>query len=157
MHVHKAYGDRGAIAPLIYMKNSQICEKRLFATSYLSICMEQLCLHWIDFHENRYLNFFFFWNYDEKIPSNFKIRHEWRLLWMMKFLGLRIMVLSLSVLLGQRNIPKKICRENQNTHFVFKNTFFLKSFHLWDNVEKFCRVRQITDNNMAHAHCMLHT
>jgi len=26
-----------------------------------------------------------------------------------------------------------------------------------DNVEKYCRARQATDDNMAHAHCMLTT
>jgi hypothetical protein len=28
------------------------------------------------------------------------------------------------------------CRENQNTHFVFRNYFFRKSWRLWDNVKK---------------------
>ena len=32
----------------------------------------------------------------------------------------------------------------------------LKSCCLWDNVEKYIRVGQATDNNMAHALCMLH-
>jgi len=30
-----------------------------------------------------------------------------------------------------------------------------KSSGLWDNVEKYCRTGQATDDNMAHAHCML--
>jgi len=30
-----------------------------------------------------------------------------------------------------------------------------KSCRLWDNVEKFCSDIQATDDNMAHAHCML--
>ena len=33
--------------------------------------------------------------------------------------------------------------------------FFRKSYHLCDNVEKYCRARQATDNNTAHAHFML--
>jgi hypothetical protein len=33
--------------------------------------------------------------------------------------------------------------------------FFRKSCCLWDNVEKDCGARQATDDNMAHAHCML--
>jgi len=28
---------------------------------------------------------------------------------------------------------------------------------LWRNVEKYCRARQASDDNMAHAHCMLDT
>jgi hypothetical protein len=50
-------------------------------------------------------------------------------------------ITSCSVLLRMRNISEKHCRENQNTHFVFSNCFFifLKSGPLWDNVEKYCR------------------
>ena len=33
------------------------------------------------------------------------------------------------------------------THFVFNN-FFKKSCLLWDNVEKYCRVGQVTDDNI---------
>ena len=36
-------------------------------------------------------------------------------------------------------------------------TDFRKSCRLWDNVEKYGRARQVTDGNMAHAHCMLDT
>jgi len=34
-------------------------------------------------------------------------------------------------------------------------TFFRKSCPLSDNVDKYCRAGQATDENMAHAHCML--
>ena len=34
---------------------------------------------------------------------------------------------------------------------------FLKSFRLRDNLEKFCTAGQATDDNMAHARCMLGT
>jgi len=37
------------------------------------------------------------------------------------------------------------------------NLFFRKSFRLWDNGEKYCEVGEATDDNMAHAHCMLDT
>jgi hypothetical protein len=43
---------------------------------------------------------------------------------------------------------------NQNTHFNI-SAFFQKSCRLWENVEKYCRSRQATDDNMAHAYCML--
>jgi len=36
------------------------------------------------------------------------------------------------------------------------NNFF-KSCSLWDNVEKYCKAGRATDDNMAHAHCMLDT
>jgi len=55
-----------------------------------------------------------------------------------------------------RNISDKICREYQNTHFMFNNCFW-KLCDLWDNVEKYCRAGKATDYNMEHAHCMLDT
>jgi hypothetical protein len=35
--------------------------------------------------------------------------------------------------------------------------FFRKSYHLWHYIEKYYRVGQATDDNVAHAHCMLYT
>jgi hypothetical protein len=49
----------------------------------------------------------------------------------------------------------KCCCQNQNKHFMF-NVFFRKLCPLWDNVEKYCTAGQVTDDNMAHAHCMLY-
>ena len=63
------------------------------------------------------------------------------------------MTISLWILLRMRNVSNNICRENQNTHFTFRN-FFLKSYNLWDNVEKRGGVREAA-NNTAHALCML--
>jgi hypothetical protein len=46
--------------------------------------------------------------------------------------------------------------EKTKTHFVFSKFFFLqKSCLLCDNVEKYCTPGQITDDNTAHALCML--
>jgi len=60
------------------------------------------------------------------------------------------------LLLRMTNVSDKSCREHQNTHFMLNN-LFQKSCHLRDNGEKVCRTRQATDNNMAHAHCILDT
>jgi len=49
-----------------------------------------------------------------------------------------------------RNISDKSCMENQNTYFKF-NIFFRKSCLLWDNVEIYCRLWQVTYENVAHA------
>jgi len=54
------------------------------------------------------------------------------------------------------NVADKICRENQNTYFMF-NYFFLTTCHLWNNVEKYFAARRTTDDNIVHAHCMLDT
>ena len=47
--------------------------------------------------------------------------------------------------------------EKIETHILCSVTFFRKSWRLWDNVEKCGRAGQVTDDNMAHAHCMLDT
>jgi hypothetical protein len=38
---------------------------------------------------------------------------------------------------------------------MFNNFFFSKMVSMY--VKKYCRTRQATDENMAHAHCMLDT
>ena len=57
-----------------------------------------------------------------------------------------------------KNDSDKICREYQNTHFVFnKHFFFRKSCSLTDNVKKYRTFGQATQDIIAHAHCMLDT
>jgi hypothetical protein len=51
-----------------------------------------------------------------------------------------------------RKLSDKICRENQNTHFIFNN-FFLKLFRLSDNMQKYCGAGQDKDDYGA---CALH-
>jgi len=45
--------------------------------------------------------------------------------------------------------------EDVKTHILCSKAFFRELCRLWDNTEKYCRARQATDYNMAHAHCML--
>jgi hypothetical protein len=47
--------------------------------------------------------------------------------------------------------------EEIKTHILCSVTFVRKSCRLWDNMEKYCKAVQPTDDNMAHAHCMLDT
>jgi len=54
-----------------------------------------------------------------------------------------------------RYFSDRNCRGYQNTHFVFSNFFFRKSCLICNNVAKYCRAGQVTDDNMAHEHCML--
>ena len=62
---------------------------------------------------------------------------------------------SVRIFLRMRNVAGNNFTENQNTHFIFNNIFYRKSFRLWDNVEKYGRAAQATDDSMAHAHCVL--
>jgi hypothetical protein len=63
-------------------------------------------------------------------------------------------IISRSIVLITGNISDKDCRENRNRHFVFESVF-IKSCRLWNDVEKYCRADQATDDNTAHAYCML--
>jgi len=51
------------------------------------------------------------------------------------------------ILLSMRNVTDKSSRQNQNTHFMFKNVFSRKSCRLWDNVEQYGRAVEATDDN----------
>ena len=44
------------------------------------------------------------------------------------------------------------------THILCSITFFFppESCRLWDNVDIYCTAGHATDDNMAHAHCMLY-
>jgi hypothetical protein len=64
-------------------------------------------------------------------------------------------IISRSFLLRMRNVSKRICREDQNTHIVFSSYFSRKSYNLLDNVGKYCRAEQATVDNMAPANCVL--
>jgi len=65
------------------------------------------------------------------------------------------MVICHLVLPRMTNVSDKSSRENQNTHFMVNKFFFLKSCHLWGNVEKYGRARQARDGNMVHVLCSL--
>jgi len=45
--------------------------------------------------------------------------------------------------------------EKFKIYLMLNNSFFFKSCHLWDKVEKYCTVGQATDDNMAHMRWML--
>jgi len=47
--------------------------------------------------------------------------------------------------------------EKIKTRILCSGTCFWNWCRAWDNVEKYCRTRQATDDNMAHGHCTLHT
>jgi len=63
-------------------------------------------------------------------------------------------IISRRILPRTRNVSDKSRRENQNTHFKFSNFFENLSLYKikW---KKYCRAGHITDDNTAHAHCML--
>jgi hypothetical protein len=68
-----------------------------------------------------------------------------------------LLIISRSFILRIKNVSDKCCRESRNTHFLFNN-FFSENRNDYENVEKYCRAGQATDDdNMTHVHCVLDT
>jgi hypothetical protein len=66
----------------------------------------------------------------------------------------RIFLSYLAQFSQNEKLFRQICREK--THILTAILFLSqKSCRLWDNVMKYSRAGQATDDNMAHAHCML--
>ena len=40
---------------------------------------------------------------------------------------------------------------------MFNNFVLLENISVYENLEKYCRAGQVTDDNMEHEHCMLDT
>jgi hypothetical protein len=109
--------------------------------------MVQLCPNWTDFNKIWYLIIFGnCWEYYSflKIREMMATLHEYQY---------TFLIVSLSVLLF---VPGKICRDNQNTHLVFK-FFFRKSYLFLDNAEK--NIVQPVRPQMTNQYgtCTLHT
>jgi len=123
------------------------CEKRLLDSSYLSVRlsvrMKQPVSHWPDFYEIWFLSI-------SRKPSDKYIFHEnfIRITGTLHEDQYSFMTISRSLLLRTINVSDKRCRGGKKTHFMFKN-LFSKIVPLWDNVEKYCRAGQDTDDNMA--------
>jgi hypothetical protein len=120
---------------------------RKATTSFvMSVCpflpMEQLVSHWIEFYEISY--FGIFRKSVEKIQDSLKYdKNNGQFTWRPEYTYDNI---ALSSSYNEKYFWQ-LCRENQNTHFIFK-TFSRKSRRLWDNTEKYYTARQVTDNNI---------
>jgi hypothetical protein len=87
-----------------------------------------------------------------------RIRQEWRVLYMKT--NIHFWSYLTQFFLEWEMFQTKLFWGNQNIRFtrMFSDCFLLrKSCRLWNNVEKCYRSGQVTDDNMAHAHCMLDT
>ena len=59
--------------------------------------------------------------------------------------------ISLSSSWNKKCFRQKLKIKSKHTCYVQQLFFFRKSCSLWDNVEKYYRARQVTDDNIAHA------
>jgi len=101
----------------------KIGEKRLTASSCLSVRMEPLGLHWTNFYKIWYLSIFFRKSV-EKIQVSWKWDKKNRHFIKKKYEDLyTFLIVSRPVLLRMRTVSDKMCGENQNTYFIFNNLF----------------------------------
>ena len=99
-----------------------------------SVRIVQLTSHWKDFHVTWYLSILrkSVGNIQASLTSDKNNRYcIWRPIY--------IVYLNLSrwILLRMKNVSSRICRWNQNIHFVFSNFLFRKSFRLLANVVEY--------------------
>ena len=98
--------------------------------------MEQLGSHWADFREIWYL--ILFRKFVEKIQVSLRSdKNNGHFTCIFRWIVLRM-----------KNVSGRACRKIK-THILCSTTFFplKKSYRLWGNVEKYCRVGHATDGN----------
>ena len=120
----------------------------------LSAHMEQLGSQWTYFREIWYLGDFFLKSV-KKIQDSLKLdKNKGHFTWRPMY----IFIISRSFL-RMGNVFGQMLYRKIETHILCSVTFFFfpNMCCLWNKVEKYCRVGQATDDNMAHAHCMLGT
>jgi len=64
------------------------------------------------------------------------------------------MITSCLFLLRMKNVSDKPLQKIK-PHLLCSLTYSRKSSGLWDNVEKYSKARQATDDNVTHAFCLL--
>jgi hypothetical protein len=76
-------------------------------------------------HTGRNFTKFYIWLFSENLTRKFKFHENLtRITGTLHEDQYTFLIVSHSVLLRMRNVSDKICRENQNTHFVFNNFLF---------------------------------
>ena len=133
----------GAFEKLWNTTGSFVMSVPLYLFAHPSVRVEQHGSHWTDFHEILYLCIF------ENVQTKFKIHYNAtsiRVLYMKTYVHLwsYLALFFLEWEMFSADFVEKI-----KTHFIFNNGF-RKSRHSWDNVEKYSRTGQATDDKMEH-------
>ena len=118
----------------------------------LSVRMEQLGFYWKNFYEIWYLCVFK--NLFRKLKSYYNVT---KITDNLCYTLRTFRIIHRRILLKIRNVLDKVCRENQNTRFIFSNCF-PKIVPLRDNLEKYGRPRVSTCGNIiwrTHVACWI--
>ena len=144
----------------LFRRVREIAEKRLLALSLLSIFRLSVRPHGTTHSAptGRIFMKFGIWVFCENLSRNIQVwlksdNNNRHFTWSPMYIFLSYLAqFFLEWEMFQIKVVQKI-----KTHILCSVTFLRKSCRLWDNVEKYNRVGQATDDNMTHAHCVLDT
>jgi hypothetical protein len=109
-----------------------------------SVCMEQFGSYWTDFHEILYLSIFR--KSVEKIQVSFE-SHKKNACFTRR--PVYIYNLPCSLLLRMGNLSYKVCKDNQNTHFMVGMFFFsFENRTIYEIMWKAGKARQAAESNI---------
>jgi hypothetical protein len=109
--------------------------------------MEHLCSHWTDFNE--IWSSGIFRRCVGKIQVSLKSDKNNRY-----FTWSPVYIYDISFIYSLNEMFQAICLEKIETHFTFQLLMFGKSWLLWDNMEKYGRNRQHTNDNTIRRMCI---
>jgi len=138
LHIHK-WLFLGMFAKLQTATFSSLC-----LSVHLSVHMEELDSHWMDFYEIWYLSIF--WICVKKIQISLQ-SHKNNGYFTWRHTVCTFILISHPFILRMRNASDKII-EKMKTHILCSVTFSPKLYSLWDNLEKYDTARQATDNKI---------
>ena len=141
---------RDAIREQFDNRFSRNYEKRLFASSRLSVLMQKLRSQWAGFSLNsRYVSIF------QKFFDNSSFTKIWRekkvyFTWVLLHLWHNLAEFFLEWVILHIKSVEKI-----KTHILRSIFFLIENHAIWNNVEKYGTAGQVPNDNMAHAQSML--
>jgi hypothetical protein len=112
--------------------------------------MKQLGSHWADFHE-----IFIFGYFSKTCRENSFHLNGTNTRGTLYVGQYTFSITCRSILLRMRTVSGRAVERIKIHIFIFYNFFSQKSLRFLDNVEKYCRARQATHDDMTHALCML--
>jgi hypothetical protein len=119
-------------------RNSSFVSRPLSVRSHVTTLLP----HWTDFYETD------IWVLFEHLSRKFRFdQNVTRIAGTLHGDLCTVMIVSHRIFLRMRYVSDKIQRKS-NKHFIFNEFFSRKSCCLWDNVNKYGRGRQATDDNI---------
>ena len=144
---------------LSFLASRQNCEKQLLDLSCLSSTCPSACRN--SAKTEQIFMKFDVWVFFENLLSKTNFHYNlWRITGTLHEDQYPFFIISRSIRPRMRNVSDRSFRETRNTQFLFKNfppPSPRQLRRLWDNVEKNFWGRRATNDNTAHAQCIIDT